>query len=131
MDRNARASQDTTADFKASTEKSAGDRRAPGLISGVILANELFRSTTLLAPESQEVGSESLETATVDAPAKALQGLSAGSTPIRRKRPLIGHAPSKGNISVPASAKGDRFRARISSFASPGQVGRGLRCAWG
>ena len=32
------------------------DRRAPGLISGVILANELFRSTTLLAPESQEVG---------------------------------------------------------------------------
>ncbi len=32
------------------------DRRAPGLISGVILANELFRSTALLAPESQEVG---------------------------------------------------------------------------
>jgi sensor domain CHASE-containing protein len=31
-------------------------RRAHGLISGVILANELFRSTTLLAPESQEVG---------------------------------------------------------------------------
>jgi hypothetical protein len=31
-------------------------RQAPGLISGVILANELFRSTTLLAPESQEVG---------------------------------------------------------------------------
>src|SRR6476646_12252319 len=33
-----------------------GDRRAPGLISGVILTNELFRSTTLRASESQEVG---------------------------------------------------------------------------
>jgi hypothetical protein len=32
------------------------DRRAPGLISGVILANELFRATTSLAPESQEAG---------------------------------------------------------------------------
>ena len=32
------------------------NRRAPSLISGVILANELFRSTTLLAPESQKVG---------------------------------------------------------------------------
>jgi hypothetical protein len=39
-------------------KKKAADvnRRAPSLISGVILANELFRSTALLAPESQEVG---------------------------------------------------------------------------
>src|ERR1700676_5161611 len=42
--------------FRGPKKNPPAGRRPPGLISGVILANELFRSTTFLAPESQEVG---------------------------------------------------------------------------